>query len=75
MAQWSKLCEVNNEQTILGTARGLDIIFLNSNLSSDKKLIGGLPLWFKRGGKEHDRALWAIQGVRVDAVVKIVRSE
>ena len=29
-AQWSKLCEVSNEQTILGTTRGLNIsCFLN----------------------------------------------
>ena len=28
-----------------------------------KKRLFFLPLWFKRGGKEHDHALWAIQGV------------
>ena len=32
-------------------------------VKENKKFIGGLPLWFKRGGKEHDRALWAMQGV------------
>ena len=44
-------------------ARGLNTNSLNSKLSSGKILIEGLPLWFKRGGKEHDRALWAMQGV------------
>ena len=28
-----------------------------------KKQMVFLPLWLKRGGKEHDRALWAMQGV------------
>ena len=45
------------------SARGLNIMSLNSKLSSEKILIEGLPLWLKRGGKEHDRALWAMQGV------------
>ena len=39
------------------------------------KLIDGPTSLFERGGNEHDRALWAMQGVRVGAVVKIVRSE
>ena len=41
---------MNNEQTILGTARGLNIISLNCKLSSEKILIEGRPLWLKRGG-------------------------
>ena len=32
-----------------------------NNLKQNKELMCGLPLWFKRGGKEHDRARWAIQ--------------
>ena len=32
-----------------------------------------LLLWFKRGGKEHDRARWAMQGVRVGVAVKEIK--
>ncbi len=43
LAQWSKLCEVNNEQTILGTTRGqgpfLDIVVVVCKYISGEKVI------------------------------------
>ena len=34
-----------------------------TSIQTKNKLIGGPTSLFERGGKEHDRALWAMQGV------------
>ena len=51
------------------SARGLNTNSLNSNLSSEKILIEGLPLWLKRGGPPYKNSIYSANETMVPSTI------